>query len=54
MHGLGAALAFLLAATAACLMLLAGTAKNALERKRTLRFCPSCGRAVRDCACRRR
>jgi uncharacterized protein (TIGR03382 family) len=34
------------------LMTWAGLGKNALEWRRRDRFCPSCGRAQRDCRCR--
>jgi hypothetical protein len=43
---------FLIAASAAYLMVIAGTSKSALELRRTRRTCPSCGRASRDCRCR--
>lgn len=43
---------FLLVAMALYLMMLAGTAKNALEPRRARRTCPSCGRSARECACR--
>jgi hypothetical protein len=41
----------LLVAGVALMMLLAGFEKHALVRRRTGR-CPSCGRSIRNCACR--
>jgi hypothetical protein len=43
-------------AGAALLMALAGLEKNALERRRRRRICPSCGRERRGhaCACKSR
>lgn len=43
---------FLVVAAALLLMMYAGLAKHALERRRVERTCPSCGRRVRDCRCR--
>lgn len=37
----------------ACLMMLAGVQKNALEWKRRSRICPSCNRETHRCRCRR-
>jgi hypothetical protein len=34
------------------LMTIAGLGKNALELRRRDRFCPSCGRLSKSCACR--
>ena len=36
----------------ACLMMLAGVHKNALEWKRPTRICPSCNRETHRCRCR--
>jgi hypothetical protein len=45
---------YLLAASAIGLMMYAGLAKHALERKSRAVICPSCGReAGRGCRCRR-
>ena len=45
-------LVFLLPLGVACLMIIGGVGRNALEWKRRLRICPSCGRAVSHCSCR--
>jgi hypothetical protein len=37
----------------AYLMVFAGMTKRALELRRPRRVCPSCGRTIRDCSCRR-
>jgi hypothetical protein len=44
---------FLVAAGVAYLMVYAGLSKHALEPRRARQICPSCGRATRDCTCRR-
>jgi hypothetical protein len=45
--------AFVAAVTCASgyLMLVAGLRKGALERRRRLRVCPSCGRTIRERVC---
>lgn len=46
---------FLLASIALYLMIVAGMGKSALERRRTRRICPSCGRETTSgCRCRPR
>jgi hypothetical protein len=42
---------FLIVGAVTSLMMVAGLAKSALEPKRKLGVCPSCGRALRDCRC---
>ena len=46
---------FLLATIALYLMIVAGVGKSALERRRSPRICPSCGRETSSgCRCSRR
>ena len=52
MMSLHTLVSFLVVTGAVFLMMYAGLGKGALE-VRYRRFCPSCGRAHRDCRCRR-